>query len=217
MAAPTAPEVVTKMFQPPCAGGSFLARRETHRAPVHRLHVDVEPGLAHAWISTWVAGVMVSWSVAAQNGDRLALVAGLLEQLQRLLRVVVLEHGAAGIAGQRRAAHDQAVAHLVVLGIADDGAQEVLLVDQVVHRLPRLDVVERRVQVVEADEAEVGAEVAGLHQLDALGLLQDRQEVDVRVLVEVDLAVDERRHRGLRIGDPDELDAVDLGDLAAGE
>jgi hypothetical protein len=29
LAEPTPPEVVTKMFQPPCAGGSFLARRVT--------------------------------------------------------------------------------------------------------------------------------------------------------------------------------------------
>ena len=35
--------------------------------------------------------------------------------------------------------------------VADHGAQEVFLVDQVIHRLPGLDVVEGRVEVVEAN------------------------------------------------------------------
>ena len=63
----------------------------------------------------------------------------------------------------------------------------------------------------------VEVDLAGLHQLDAAGLRQDRQEVDARRLVEVDLAVDERRHRRLRIGDPDELEAIDLRHLRAGK
>ena len=106
---------------------------------------------------------------------------------------------------------------MVVFRIADDGAQEVLLVDQVVHRLARLDVVERRMQVIEPDHALRAVDLAGLHQLDALGLLQKRQEIVVGRLVEIDLAVDQRRHGGLRIGDPHQLDAVDARDLAAGE
>ena len=63
----------------------------------------------------------------------------------------------------------------------------------------------------------VPSSCAGLHQLDALGLRQQRQEVVVGALVEVDLAVDQGRHGRLGVGDPDQLDAVDTRDLGAGE
>ena len=68
LAEPTPPEVVTKMFQPPCAGGSFLARRVTTTEPQS---IDctstLRPASRIAWISTCVAGVMVLWSVAAST------------------------------------------------------------------------------------------------------------------------------------------------------
>ena len=71
--------------------------------------------------------------------------------------------------------------------------------------------------MIEPDEPGIGAEFAGLHHLHAARLFQDRHEVDVRILPEIDLAVDQRRHRGLRIRDPDEFDAVDAGEFRAGE
>ena len=64
---PTPPVVVTKMFQPPCAGGSFLARRETTEPQSIDWASTLRPASRIAWISTWVAGVMVLWSVVAST------------------------------------------------------------------------------------------------------------------------------------------------------
>ena len=58
--------VVTKMFQPPCAGGSFLARRVTTEPQSIDWTSTLRPASRIAWISTCVAGVMVLWSVAAR-------------------------------------------------------------------------------------------------------------------------------------------------------
>ena len=55
------------MFQPPCAGGSFLARRETTEPQSIDCTSTLMPASRIAWISTWVAGVMVLWSVAART------------------------------------------------------------------------------------------------------------------------------------------------------
>ena len=64
--APTVPIVVTKMFHPPCAGGSFLARRETTEPQSIDWTSRLRPASRIAWISTCVAGVIVLWSVAAR-------------------------------------------------------------------------------------------------------------------------------------------------------
>jgi len=61
------PEVVTKMFQPPWAGGSFLERRETTEPQSMACASTLSPASRMAWINTWVAGVMVTWSVAAST------------------------------------------------------------------------------------------------------------------------------------------------------
>ena len=50
-----------------------------------------------------------------------------------------------------------------------------------------------------------------------LVVLQEREEIVRHVLDHVDLARDQRVHLLRRIGHVDELDAVDLGDLAAGQ
>ena len=67
LAEPTPPEVVTKMFQPPCAGGSFLARRDTTEPQSIDWASTLMPASRIAWISTCVAGVMVLWSVVAST------------------------------------------------------------------------------------------------------------------------------------------------------
>ena len=68
--------------------------------------------------------------------------------------------------------------------------------------------------MVELDDAGRAHRRMGF-ELDAGRARQHRQEVGQRVLQEVDLARDERGLRGLWVGHPHELDAVDLGDLAA--
>src|SRR5262245_58135375 len=72
-------------------------------------------------------------------------------------------------------------------------------------------------QMVEADHAMRGIELTRRHEFHALRLLQDRVEVDIRILIEVDLAVDERRHGGLRVRYPHELYAIDAGELGTSE
>ena len=94
---PTPPVVVTKMFQPPWAGGSFFARRETTVPQSIDWTSRLRPALRIAWISTWVGrrdGVVVG---GVQDGDRLAVVAGLLEQLLAFLGLSSLNQCAAGI------------------------------------------------------------------------------------------------------------------------
>src|SRR5436190_11143504 len=50
---------VMKMFQPPCAGGSFLARRETTEPQSIDCTSSLRKGaLRSCWISTRLAGVM---------------------------------------------------------------------------------------------------------------------------------------------------------------
>ena len=71
--------------------------------------------------------------------------------------------------------------------------------------------------MVQPDHALRAVDLAGLHQLHTACLFEHRQEVVGRLLVEVDLAVDQRRHGGLRIGDPHQFDAIDAGNLGAGE
>ena len=71
--------------------------------------------------------------------------------------------------------------------------------------------------MVEADHALVAVDVAGGLELHALRLLEDRIEVDVRVLVEIDLAIDQRLHGRLRVRNPDQLEPVDARELRASE
>src|SRR5262245_61483053 len=75
----------------------LLGPTRDHRAPVHRLGVDVDAGLPHGLdqhLRCRCDGGMVG---CGQNRDRLALIAGLLEELERLLRIVVLQHRAAAV------------------------------------------------------------------------------------------------------------------------
>src|SRR3546814_8528522 len=51
---------------------------------------------------------------------------------------------------------------------------------------------------------------------DAVGLLQDRDEIRGRILVIVDFAADQGVHRRVRVRNVQPLDPVHLGDLAAG-
>jgi hypothetical protein len=65
--APLVPEdVVTKMFQPPCAGGSFFARRCTTEPQSIAWMSRFSPASRIAWIITCVSGLMVTWSVACR-------------------------------------------------------------------------------------------------------------------------------------------------------
>ena len=58
---------VMKMFQPPCAGGSFLARRDTTEPQsIAWTSSFRKPALRSCWIITRLAGLMYWWSVACR-------------------------------------------------------------------------------------------------------------------------------------------------------
>ena len=145
-----------------------------------------------------------------------AVVAGFLEQRLRLLEVG-LEQPLQALRGlERRSARIERLAHLVVLGVADDGLEEVLLVQGIEDGLADLGVVEGLVQHV-VPEHVLQPQRVDVDQLDVRVLPQHREQVMGRRLDHVDLAGQERVDRRLMVGDRAPLHAVDLRDLAAGE
>ena len=119
-------------------------------------------------------------------------------------------------AGERRIAHEHRLAGLVELGVADHAVEKVLLVEGVERGLADLGVVERLEQLVEAEDVLV-APLVGVEQLDVAIGFQDLEEVVLRRLDHVDLALEQRVHGGLLVGDGHPFDAVELGQLAAGQ
>jgi hypothetical protein len=109
----------------------------------------------------------------------------------------------------------QRAADPVVVRIADHGAHVVLLVDQGEHGPPGIDVVERRMEVVHPQEADIAELVQHLGPDGGIAL-QDVDQIERRRLEEVDLAGLECCERGLGIGHDVPFDPLDVHDLAAG-
>ena len=123
----------------------------------------------------------------------------------------------ARVAPEGRPAHEDLPAGLLVLRVADDGGQVVLLVaHRVEERLPVLHVVERRVQVVRAQDRLRPHAIDHLDR-DVARLLHEREVVGGRDLDDVHLTLDEGLGRRVGVGDDDPLDPVHLGELGAGE
>jgi hypothetical protein len=114
------------------------------------------------------------------------------------------------------AAAEQAAAFLVPARVADLGFQEIDLVERILRGAADLELVERRLLPVEAEDVGV-AERVGREDLDVLVLLQDRQQVVRGRFDHVDLAGEQRVDRRLAVGDGQPFNAVELGDLAAGQ
>ena len=148
--------------------------------------------------------------------DRRAVIARLLQELPRLGGISGELVVPAGGRFERRAAGEQRLAFAVPFRIADRGIEEVLAVQRIGDRLADLRVVERLVQRVEAEGVLAPVRVRR-QELDVRVLLQERQEVVRRRLDVVDLALRQRVDLGLRVGDPEPLDPVDLHDLGSGE
>src|SRR3546814_20008713 len=72
-----------------------------------------------------------------------------------------------------------------------------LLVEEMSDGLPERQLVERRVQVVEAEHALIAERVERFDP-DAVGLLQDRDEIRGWILVIVDFAADQGVHGRVR-------------------
>ncbi len=201
-----------------------LARRRLHgaagadRAPVGRNEVDV-----HAEGLQQLRG-----DVALRLGDRLVLrhqardrlagISALGEQLPGPGDIALaLEDIAALLGVERRARGEETRQRLPErLIVADQRAHVVFLVHRHQHGAARFDVVERRMQVVHPEHADV-AERIGDVDADVAVLLQHRHEIGNRILPPVHLAVLQRGRCRSRIGDHNPLDAVDQHLLAAGE
>ena len=119
--------------------------------------------------------------------------------------------------GVGRAADEGGGADLVVLGLADRRLEIVLLAHRIAARPWRIlglsnGLVRWLKRMTNCWPS--GFQLTSLH---VLVLLQDRDQVVRQLLDHVDLAGDQRVHLLLRVGHVDDLDPVDLGDLAAGQ
>ena len=186
------------------------------RLPVHRLHVDLEAAALQQCLRHRREVGQHGEVGRLQQHDRRAVIAGLLQDLLRLIEARFEDPFGAGRILERGAAAEHGLADLVVARIADDGLQEVLLVERDHGGTAVADVVERRLFPVESQD--VGrAKLVGNDDLDVLVLLDDRQQVVRGLLDHVDLALLQGVDRGLRVGDRDPFDPIDLGHLAAGQ
>ena len=182
--------------------------------PVARLHVDLEAALFHQRFRDRGEVGQRGEVGRVQQHDRRAVVVGFLQQLARLGEVR-FEQALHPLLGRERiAAHEHGLADLVVLRIADRRLEEVLLIEGVEQRLADLRIVERLLQVI-GPEGVLQPERIVVDQLDVRVALEQRQQVDRRLLVIVDLAGEQRIERLLLIGDREPLHAVELDHLAA--
>ena len=206
------------MCQPPCAGGSFLARRWPDRAPVQRgvLHV-------HADLLQQVGG-----DVALRLGDgdigrhqqhdRLALVARGGQQLPcRRMVALALQRLAADLGIQRRARREEAGQGLPQrFVVADHGMHVVGLVQRDLHRAARADVVERRIQMIDTERTDIAERIGDIDRQSG-GFAQQRHQVGQRGFPPIDLAALQRRRGGSGIRQDVPLDPVEGDPLAAGQ
>ena len=191
------------------------------RPPVDRLEVDVHADLAELLGGDDRLGVGDVGVGGVEDDHPLALVAAFLQQLLRPGDVLLLGVGRprpdAGGGPEGRVAHEDGPAGLLVLGVADDGGQVVLLVPHRVEEgLAVLHVVERRGQVVRPHDGLRPDPVDDLDR-DVPCLLHEGQVVGRRDLDDVHLALDQRLGGGVGVRNHDPLDPVDLRQLGARE
>ena len=206
------------MFQPPCPGGVFCARRE----PTVPQSVATKSTFMPSFFE------QIRGHIAERLGDRLILrhqarhrlagIAALGEQLLGSVKIALaLQDLAARLGVERRIGREEAGQRLPQRSVvADERAHVVFLAHRHQHRAPRPHVVERRIQEVHTERADIAEGIADV-DADVLVLLQDGHEVRNRILPPVDLAVLQRGGSGRRIRHHDPFDAVDQHLLAAGE
>ena len=196
-----------------------LGRRRFHgpaghqRAPVHRLHVDLAADLLQQIARDERDRVEHRDVGRVQHHDRPAIVPGLLHELARVLEVRLGRRPGAravlALADEVRAALPE------VLRLADRRLQVLLLVRHVHQGLPGLLVVEGWLEMVGADPALVADGVVR-DDGDVRVLLDLRDQVERRLLPDVDLTGLEGGGGGCRVGDVAPDQALDVHVLAAG-
>ena len=201
-------------LQPPCSTGSLTLSRLT--AVPHSLVASstLSPSFFKSCSVTSASACSCAMSAGSRTTIALTLVAGLGDEALGAVPVARPRQDAAVVfVGLGAVAAIDREAGAPVARIAGHRAHVVALIGDREHRLARLDVVERRMEVVEADHADK----AGIALHRDIWVVRQRGGVIVRRVLEiVDLAGFERLHRGRRLGDIDPFDAIDLYHLAAG-
>lgn len=187
-----------------------------HRAPVHHLLVHHEAGLLHV-LGQHMPGGLRDRAGDLQHDHRLALVAG-ARQLRLRGPDIEARDLRAGGGLQRRVAHPEggAVLHPEARRNAD-GAQDLLLVDELPHHPPHGGIGEGAARMVQAEIALEHVNALQLHQPQVAVAAEQVEEVEGQVLHVVDLAGDERVHPGGVIGHGLQHQLVDPHRLAAGQ
>ena len=156
----------------------------------------------------------VSGAGGAQNDDRFAAVAG-LRQLALDLAVVArpAQHLDALVVGERGAVVEQADTVAPVCAVrASHRVHRVRLVHRAQQRTPDTRVVERRVQMVEAHDADRPGRFGHLRRYRGTPC-QQRHLVGADRLQPMDLAAQQRRGRRSGVVDRRPLHALDMGEL----
>jgi len=176
------------------AGRRFLRAPPHHGAPVGRDEIDVDAEPAEEIDGDLAHRRVLGLILRRHAHDGLAGVAGLREQaLRRIKFARSLENLSALFVVKRRAGRNEARHRLPQRGVvANDGAHVVLLAHRHQDRAPRPHVVERRMQVIHAEAADIAERVGDVDPHVAIALEQRRQ-VGERLLPPVDLAVLQRR------------------------
>ena len=152
------------MCQPPCAGGSFLARRWPTVPQSSAVYWTFMPILFSRSAVTSPCALVIGDVGRHQQDDRLVLIPGLGQQLLRAVVVALALQRLAAILGiQRRVRREEARDRLPQRGIlADHGAHVVCLAERDLHRPARPHVVERRIQVVDAERSDIAERIGDI-------------------------------------------------------
>ncbi|GJD96138.1 hypothetical protein OCOJLMKI_3356 [Methylobacterium iners] len=150
-------------------------------------------------------------------GHRCAVIARLGEQCLGCIDVALLEDVAALLGVEGRAGREKARHPLPKRVIrSDDGAHVILLAHRHQDRAADVRVVERRVEVVHPEGADIAKRIGDVDG-DVQRALERRHEVGERVLPPVDFAILEGTQGGRWVRHDDPLDPVDLHLLGPGK
>ena len=212
------PHEVKKALQPPLSGGSFLVRRDTSVCQSIACRSTLKPAASSCGLAT-VARLVVAGDVGlVQQHDRRAVVARLLQELLGLGDVAARPCPPSPWSISSGEPQGNSDLHTRVVardrrhwprGTASGRARRARPARILGLSNGLCSTLKRRIVLA--------ARLVDRHDLDVLVLLQQRQQVGRHGLDQVDLAVEQRVHLGLRVGDRDPFDPVDLGHLAAGE
>ena len=200
------------------AGRRFHGAAGADRAPVDGGKIHVHPEALEQVGGDVALRLGDRLVLGHQTCDRLARIAALLQQFLGAIEIArALEDLAAFLGVERRARGEEARQRFPeTVVVADDGAHVVFLAHRHQNRAPRPHVVERRVEVVHAEAADIAERIGDIDR-DIAVLAQQRNQVGNRILPPVDLAVLQRGGGGRGVRHHNPFDALGQHSLAARE